>query len=143
LGADDDVLEGRPQHRRHRRVLGHAHTADRRLAPLADDIGSAELPRQGDTIRVAPQQDDLLDAEAAGGDHSAQADRLDDTNELVAHATPGLAGLQMQARVMANYSLRACLQRSPDCAYRSEILFPTRRVLYVPRGAEWYTDSLE
>ena len=51
-----------------------AHALDRLVAALADDVGRAELSRQRYPGRVAAKDDDLLGAEAPGGDHAAQAD---------------------------------------------------------------------
>ena len=47
---------------------------DRLLAALGDDVGGAELARERDAVRVAAHDDDLLGAEALGGDHAAQPD---------------------------------------------------------------------
>ena len=51
-----------------------AHALDRLVAALAHDVGGAELARQRDPVGVAAEDDDLLGAEALGGDHAAQAD---------------------------------------------------------------------
>ena len=51
-----------------------AHALDRLIAALADDVGGAELARQRGPVDVTPEEDDLLGAEAPGGDHPAQAD---------------------------------------------------------------------
>jgi hypothetical protein len=47
---------------------------DCHVATLTDDVGRAELSRQRNPVRVAAENDDLLRAEAPGGDHPAQAD---------------------------------------------------------------------
>src|SRR5438876_3803896 len=51
-----------------------AHALNRLVASLADDVRCAEPPRQCDSVGMAAQDDDLLGAEAAGGNHTAQAD---------------------------------------------------------------------
>jgi hypothetical protein len=50
------------------------HALDRLLASLAHDLRCAEFFRECDAVGMAPQDDDLLGAEAPGGDHAAQAD---------------------------------------------------------------------
>ena len=61
-----------------------AHALDCVLAALADDIGRAELARQGDPVLVAAEDDDLLGAQALGGDHTTKPDRTiaDDCDAL-------------------------------------------------------------
>ena len=63
---------------------------DRLLAALADDVGGAELAGERDPVGVAAQDDDLLGAEALGGDHAAQADGAvaDDGDAILPGATP-------------------------------------------------------
>ena len=51
-----------------------ADALDRLLAPLADDVGGAELLRERDPVGVTAEDDDLLRAEALGRDHAAQPD---------------------------------------------------------------------
>ena len=51
-----------------------AHAFHGLLAALAHDIRCAERFRQCDPVGVAAQNDDLLGAEAPGGDDAAQAD---------------------------------------------------------------------
>src|SRR5512142_1463634 len=51
-----------------------AHALDALFAALTDDIGGAELLGQGDTIRVAAHDDNLLGAEPFGSDDAAQPD---------------------------------------------------------------------
>src|SRR5439155_1677249 len=93
-----------------------AHALNRLVASLAHDVRCAELPRQRDSVGMAAQDDDLLGAEAAGGNHTAQtdgavsdnsrclpranfgADGLDDADGLVAHAAAGLAVFQRLVR---------------------------------------------
>src|SRR5215208_5033956 len=74
-----------------------AHALDGLLAPLAHHVRGAELPGQGDPVGVATEDDDLLGAEALGGDHRAQADGpvADD-----GHALPR-ADLRGDGRVVA------------------------------------------
>jgi hypothetical protein len=47
---------------------------DRVLAALGDDVGGAVLAGERDAVGVAAHDDDLLGAEALGGDHRARAD---------------------------------------------------------------------
>ena len=49
------------------------HALDRLVAPLAHDVGRAELLCDGDPIGMTAEEDDLLRAESTGRDHSAQA----------------------------------------------------------------------
>jgi hypothetical protein len=60
------------------------HAFDRLFAALAHDVASAERFRQRDPIGMPAQDDDLLGAEAFGGDDTAQADGAvaDDRNFL-------------------------------------------------------------
>src|SRR5205807_1771379 len=51
-----------------------AHTRDRLVASLADNISCAKLSRQCDPIGMTPQNDDLLGTKSPGGNHAAQAD---------------------------------------------------------------------
>jgi hypothetical protein len=44
------------------------------VASLAHDVGCAELLREGNPVGMAAHDDDLVGAEAAGGDDAAQAD---------------------------------------------------------------------
>jgi hypothetical protein len=44
------------------------------LATLGDDVGGAEVAGQRDSVVVAAHDDDLLGAEALGGENRAQAD---------------------------------------------------------------------
>jgi hypothetical protein len=59
-----------------------AHPLNGFVAALADDVGRAKFLREGDPVRVAAEQDDLLGAEAFRGDHTAKADGAvaDDSN---------------------------------------------------------------
>jgi hypothetical protein len=50
------------------------HALDGLLAALGDHVGGAELARERNPVGVAAHDDDLLRAEALGGDHAAQAD---------------------------------------------------------------------
>ena len=61
-----------------------AYALDSLFAALADNVGRAELARQRDPVGVAAEHDDLLRAEAARGDHAAEADRAvaDDRGDL-------------------------------------------------------------
>jgi hypothetical protein len=47
---------------------------DRFLAPLAHDVGRAERLRERDPVGMTAEDDDLLRAEASGGDHAAEPD---------------------------------------------------------------------
>jgi hypothetical protein len=51
-----------------------AHALDRLVASLADDVCCAERSHECDAVWMTAQEDDLLGAEASGGDHAAQAD---------------------------------------------------------------------
>ena len=63
------------EHRVHAEAAGQlADALDGLLAALADDVGGAELARERDPVGVAAHDDDLLGAEALGGDDAAQAD---------------------------------------------------------------------
>src|SRR5882672_1050221 len=54
------------------------------LATLTNYIGGAELARQRHAVGMSPEHDDLLRAQAACGNHSAQTDGAitDDSNDL-------------------------------------------------------------
>jgi hypothetical protein len=66
-----------------------AHAFDRLVAALADDVGRAELSRQRDPGGVAAKDDDLLRAEAPGGDHPAKADSaVTDDGDCLSGARP-------------------------------------------------------
>ena len=62
-----------------------AHPLNGRVAALAHDIGGAERAPERDARGVTAQEDDLLGAQAPGGNHAAQADGA------VAHDGGGLA----------------------------------------------------
>jgi hypothetical protein len=51
-----------------------AYALNRLIASLADDVGCAELSRDGDAVRMSAKQDALLGAESPGRDHATQAD---------------------------------------------------------------------
>lgn len=75
-----------------------AHALDRLVAAFAYDVGCAELTRQGDPVGVAAEDDNLLSAEAPGGDHAAQADgAVTDDGRGLPRADPGGDG-RMVAR---------------------------------------------
>ncbi len=59
------------------------------LAPLADDVGGAELPGERDPVFVEAH-DDLLGPEALGGDHPAKAHgAVPDDGRALARVNPG------------------------------------------------------
>ena len=87
--APDAAAGPRDRHRRLRGVLGAdalQHAVDARaagelhdalhglLAALGDDVGGAQLARERRAVLVAAHDDDLLGAEALGGDHAAEPD---------------------------------------------------------------------
>ena len=51
-----------------------AHTFDGLVAALADDVGGAERAPERDPVGMPAEQDDLLGAEALGGDDAAEPD---------------------------------------------------------------------
>jgi len=85
-----------------------AHALDCFLTALADGIGRAELPREFDAVGVAAEDDDLLGAEALGGDHAAQADGA------VADDGDGLA----RPHVGAERGMVACRHHVAECEQR-------------------------
>src|SRR6266705_2395645 len=86
--ADGATRTGNPSHGTHRflsadaledGVDAHAagqlaHACNGLLAPLAHDVRRAELSRQGDPVGMVAHHDNLLGAEAPGGDDGAEAD---------------------------------------------------------------------
>src|SRR5881396_445541 len=72
------------------------HALNRLLAPLAHDVRRAELSRQGDPVGMVAHHDDLLGAEAPGGDDGAEADgAVTDDSRGPAAADLGGAGRMM------------------------------------------------
>src|SRR5437667_4362882 len=73
-----------------------AHALDRALAALAHDVRCAEPLRQGDPVGMAAHHDNLLGAEAPGGDDGAEADgAVTDNGRGLAAADLGGPGRMM------------------------------------------------
>src|SRR3954451_20116088 len=67
-----------------------ADALDRLVAALRDDVGGPELAGKVGAVPVAAHDDDLLGAQALGGDDSAQADRaVTDDSDRVARLDAG------------------------------------------------------
>ncbi len=65
-------------------VRERTYPLDGFLSALADDVGCTERTGESDAIGVTAEEDDLLGAEPARGDDSAESDRTvtDDRDDL-------------------------------------------------------------
>jgi hypothetical protein len=83
------------------------HAVDSRLAALTDNFGSTEFSRKRDAIRMTAEDDDLLGAEPARSDHSAQPHRA------VTHDCGNLSGAHLcraSGVVTGSHHIRECEQ---------------------------------